>query len=281
VQVGDIVEHANEPTEWDRASGVMDKFDQATNADGGNGIPWSVAFGNHEIVGLARPPTVNPAGPEGSAIYRHFFGSASGMHRYANQPEFKGASSNDLNTWHIVKSSAAANARSYLMLNLEIDIPGKKPATEFDAMQWAQERIDEHPGLPTIITTHVFEGSKHGPPKNPYLKGFGHNSQLEIFEKLIKVNPQIFMVLSGHTSEETHRVRKSRDGQPVLQLTTDYNKWLGAAGDGYFRLVEIDEAASKLRVRTYSAKLDHYRTNADGEFEVELSFQGRFSAVAD
>jgi hypothetical protein len=87
--------------------------------------------------------------------------------------------------------------------------------------------------------------------------------------------------LSGHTSEETHRVRKSRDGQPVLQLTTDYNKWLGAAGDGYFRLVEIDEAASKLRVRTYSAKLDHYRTNADGEFEVELSFQGRFSAVAD
>ena len=132
--------------------------------------------------------------------------------------------------------------------------------------------------MPTIIVTHVFEGSKYGPPKNAYLRGFGHNSQKEIFDKLIKNNSQVFMVLSGHTSEETHQVRRNAKDQPVLQMVTDYNKWLGEGGDGFFRLMEIDEPAGKVRVKTYSALLDRYRTDANGEFEFDVDFAGRFAA---
>ena len=279
VQVGDIVENSGELTEWDRALAGMQLLDKAPNADGGMGIPWSVAYGNHEIIGAKLNPTIDLAGAEPSSTYRRYFGSAGGTHRYANQVEFKGVSKNDLNTWHIIKASNVAGARSYLMLNLEIDVPGDKEGTNFDAIKWAQGVMNDHRGMPTIITTHVFEGSKYGPPKNAYLKGFGHNSQLEIFDKLVKKNPQVFLVLSGHTSEETHRIRQNAKGQPVLQIVTDYTKWLGDGGDGYFRLIEMDEQAGEIRVTTYSALLDNHRTDGNSQFAVPLNFADRFDAV--
>ncbi len=279
VQVGDIVEQSRVPSEWERAASVMAKFDTAPDADGGTGIPWSVAYGNHEMIGAVLNPPVDLASPERSATYRQYFGSASGHHRYANQPEFKGVSGNDVNTWHIIKSSNSPQARSFLMLSLETDIPGNKAGTNFDAMKWAQGIIDANPGLPTIITTHIFEGTKHGPPNNAYLKGFGHNSQLEIFDGLIKNNPQIFLVLSGHTNEETHQVKTNAAGQPVLQMVTDYSKWVGTCGDGLFRLLEFDEAAGKVRVKTYSAFLKQSRTNPNAQFEWDLDFASRFPAA--
>ena len=272
LQVGDIVEHGPNRAEYDAALAAMQLLDAATNADGGKGVPWCVAYGNHEIIGAATKPTIDLAGPEPSANYRHYFGSASGTHRYANQAEFQGVSQNDLNTWHIIKSSKKDDASSYLILNLEIDVPGDKQGTTFDAIAWAQKILKDHPNMPTIVVTHVFEGTKHGPPKNSYIRGFGHNSQLEIFEKLIKNNPQILMVLSGHTSEDTHQFKQNAIGQPVLQMVTDYNKWLGTAGDGFFRLLEIDEPAGKIRVKTYSALLNQSRTDPNSQFEFRVDF---------
>ena len=275
-QVGDIVERAGIESEWERASAVMMRLDTATNADGTLGIPWCVAYGNHEIIGAVLRPTIDLAGPAPSANYRRFFGSARGTHRYARQAQFRGVSANDLNTWHIIRSSLALGARSYLILNLEIDIPGRKEGTNFNALDWAQQIIDQHQDLPTIIVTHVFEGSRAGPPNTAYLRGFGHNSQLEIFDALVKVNPQIIMVLSGHTSEDTHKVKLNGAGEPVLQMVTDYSKWVGTAGDGFFRLMEFDEAAGKVRVTTYSAFLDQHRTDANSRFEFIVDFDRRF-----
>jgi len=282
VQVGDIIEKPVNEDEWERASAVMAKLDGAAHPDGRTGIPWSVAYGNHEILGAVLRPTLDLAGPGPSARYRHYFGSATGAHRYGRQREFGGASRNDLNTWHVIRSGSEPRARSWLMLSLEIDVPGGgKPATGFDAMRWAQDIIDAHPGLPTVITTHVFEGSRHGPPHRAYLEGFGHNSQREIFDKLVRDNPQVLMVLSGHTSEDTHQFRPNAVGHPVLQMVTDYNKWLGTAGDGFFRLLEIDEPAGMVRVKTYSALLRQHRTDPNSAFEFAVDFPNRFPAAGN
>jgi hypothetical protein len=167
------------------------------------------------------------------------------------------------------------------MLNLELDVPGQKLGTGFDAIEWAQEVIDTNPGMATIITTHVFEGNAFGPPNNPYMARFGHNNQNEVFDKLVKDNSQIFMVLSGHTSEDTHRVRLNALGEPVLQMVTDYNKWLGTAGEGYLRLLEIDELSGQVRVKTYSALHDQFRTDANSQFVFSLNFANRFAAAPE
>ena len=47
-QVGDIVENGNDLAEFTLAEAAMATLDTATNADGGTGIAWNVAYGNHE-----------------------------------------------------------------------------------------------------------------------------------------------------------------------------------------------------------------------------------------
>lgn len=288
-QVGDLIENGDDLAQWNRAEDGMATFDTATDADGGSGIPWSVSYGNHEED--ASQPGNDPAGAW-AHLYRQYFGSASGAHRYAGQPEFGGVSANDLNTWHIIRSSNEVDAREYLMLNLEYDAPGHAPGSNpdpseipaFDAIAWAWEVLEQHPGIPTILTTHVFEGTAFGPPSNPWYSGPGRNSQLEIFDKLVKDNPQIFMVLSGHTGQESHQVKTNAAGLPVLQMVTDYTKWLPNGGNGYLRLVELDEDADEIRVQTFTPGIpeyspptpEGYRTNADGEFILAMDWATRF-----
>jgi len=290
-QVGDIVEHGSNLDEWDRAEAAMATLDAATNADGGTGIPWSVAFGNHEMD--STESGTDPAGAKANR-YREYFGSDGGTtaHRYTGQVGFGGVSSNDLNTYHFIKSSDAPSARTYLLLNMEFDIPGHPPdATPdpgdipaFDAIAWAQGIIDMCPGMPTMITTHVFEGTAFGPPNNPYVAGPGRNSQLEIFDKLIDDNPQIFLVNSGHTSQDTHQVKTNAAGFPVLQMSTDYNKVLPNYGDGFMRLIEIDENSGEIRVKTYTPGVPQnptprYDTSANGQFTVSMEWNGRFAPL--
>ena len=290
-QVGDIIEHGNSITQWDLAERAMVKLDSAINADGGKGIPWNVNYGNHEED--KSQAGIDPAGAW-AHNYRKYFGTSGtpAAHRYARQPEYKGVSSNDLNTYHIIKSSSAAAAREYLMLNLEYDAPGHVPGSSpdpadvptFDAIAWAQGIIDAHPGMPTVVTTHVFEGSKHGPPNRPYTKGPGRNSQIQIFDKLVKNNSQIFMVLSGHTSQDTHSVKTNKAGLKVLQMVTDYNKVRPNGGDGFFRLVEIDEDAGEIKVKTYTPGVPQnpeprFDTSANGQFKVSMDWASRFPAV--
>ena len=292
-QVGDIIEHGDSTAEWDRALAAMTKLDTAANADGGTGVPWNVAFGNHEVNWGASG--ADPAGAKADN-YRAYFGSSDGTkaHRYAGQASFGGVSSNDLNTYHIIKSSDASDAREYLMLNLEYDVPGHAAGSNpgagdtpaFDAIQWAQGVIDEHEGMPTIITTHVFEGTKHGPPGNPYTTGAGRNSQLEIFDKLIKDNSQVFMVFSGHTSQDSHQIKLNAEGKKVLQMVTDYNKVLLNGGNGFMRLIELDETSGEIRVKTFSPGVpqspeEKYITDDDGQFTVEIDWDERFGSAPE
>lgn len=290
-QLGDIVEHGSSIEEWNLSAAAMASLDTAVNADGSIGIPWSVAYGNHEVD--STESGTDPAGAKANR-YREYFGSDSGSqpHRYTGDVGFGGVSSNDLNTYHYVKSSAAPNARTYLSLSLEYDIPGHEPGATpdpgdipaFDAIAWAQSVIDANPGMPTMISTHVFEGTAHGPPNNPYTPGPGRNSQLQIFDKLIDDNPQIFMVNSGHTSQDTHQVKTNAAGYPVLQMSTDYNKVLPHGGDGFMRLIEIDEDAGELRIKTYTPGVpqnpaERYITDSDGQFTVSMAWDGRFAPV--
>ena len=169
-QVGDIVNNGSEVNEFERAAAAMTTLDTAVNADGGIGIPWSVAYGNHEA--LADNKSEDPAGALADRFREYFGGDDIQNHRYTGQVGFGGVSSNELNTYHFIKSSEAPDAREYLLLNLEFDVPGhpvgsSPPAEDipaFDAIAWAQQVIDAHPGKPTIISTHVFEGTREGPP---------------------------------------------------------------------------------------------------------------------
>ena len=290
-QMGDIVENGDNLDQWNRAAAAMATLDTGVNADGGTGIPWNVAYGNHEVD--TTELGTDPAGARANR-YREFFGDANNTqpHRYNGQVGFGGVSSNGLNTYHTVTSSDAPGAREYLMLNLEYDVPGHAPGSSpaagdipaFDAIAWAQGVLDANPDTPTIISTHVFEGTNHGPPNNPWDAGPGRNSQLQIFDKLVNDNSQVFMVLSGHTSQDTHQVKQNAAGSSVLQISTDYNKVLPNGGDGFMRLIELDEDADEIRVRTFTPGVPQnptarFLTDSDSQFSFAVDFDDRFGVV--
>jgi hypothetical protein len=307
-QVGDIVQHGDTRAEYDLAAAAMATLDSATNAGGTVGIPWAASYGNHELIltGVTNPrSTIDPQSPTRSLNYRDYFatnvtpgtpGATPGVHRLNGDLGFGAASSNDLNTWHTFKATNAQGAREYLVLNLEFDVPGGTNTTTggtptFDVIAWAQGVIDAHPEMPTIIQTHIFEGSQFGPPCNSYYTiAKGRNSQVSIFDKLIKNNSQVFLVLSGHTHEDTHRYQVNAAGLPVLQMATDYTDATKTGGNtgGYFRRIELDESAGQVRVMTYSATADSdgdpltpaFLTDAESHFTWELDWGTRFDSAS-
>ena len=266
-QIGDIVSNGggglignqNQP-EWDRANRAMSTLD-TPSADYPFGIPWGTAVGNHEL------DTVDVVGSGFSRWKAHFGAATTG--RFAGKPWFGGTSPDDLNTYQYF----SANGRDYLMLHLEFDVPDASIA-------WAKEVLAAHPGRPTILSTHVYEGTAHGPPHAPYLGGPGRNSQLQIFDKLIDDNPQIFLVVSGHTGEEKYRVRQNAAGLDVIQVVQDYSGRPNG-GDGWLRIFEFDEQASEVRARTFTpgvpAHLEpRYEVDCNSHFTIPLDWGVRF-----
>ena len=271
-QLGDLVSNGgnglvgdeNQP-EWDRANRAMSTLDVNT-AEFPEGIPWGVAVGNHEL------DTVDVLG-SGYTKYQENFGPTT-TGRFAGKSWFGGVSSNEVNTYQYFNDGA----RQYMMLHLECDVPDA-PAP-FDAVAWGQGIIDANPGVPTILSTHVYQGTNHGPPNNPYLPGPGRNSQLQIFDKLVRNNSQVFMVLSGHTGQEMHAVKQNAAGLPVFELVQDYAPRANG-GDGWIRLFRFDEANDEIRVETYTPGVPanpnpRYETDANSQFTLNMDWGVRF-----
>ncbi len=282
-QLGDIVQDGfygrpntaapslNNVDQWDRAEAAMSILEDAS-------IPWGTGVGNHELDWVDVIPgvtpssnwwaTQNPGVPvpaSGFEGWKQRFGPVT-TGRFDSVPEFGGAAPNDVDTYFIYN----AGGRDYLHLHLQVDIPDSTIA-------WAQGIIDANSGMPTMISTHVFEGTQHGPPNNPYLSGPGRNSANQVWDKLIKDNAQIFMVLNGHTGQQVRQTRTNTAGKSVFTISQDYAGFdTGGANSGYVRLYEFDEANSVIHVKTYSATLDNYLTSSAHQFDLPLNWFARF-----
>src|SRR5205085_12597208 len=131
-----------------------------------------------------------------------------------------GGSSLDLRNRYLVFT---AGGRQFLMLNIEWEAPDATIA-------WAQSVINSHRQLPVIISTHEYLGS--GGRTTSALDPLG-NSGEQIFQKLVKPNPQIFMVLGGHTGAVRYQSSTNNAGSAVYEITVDFegepnggNGWL-------------------------------------------------------
>ncbi|MDC0937170.1 metallophosphoesterase [Pirellulales bacterium] len=285
-QLGDLVTHGsygyihegfntNPPpdynkVEWNRAEAALSILD-------GTSVGWGTTVGNHELDWVDVVPGSIPdidwwdeeswgaLEASGFEEWKRRYGPAT-TGRYASMPQFRGASPNDLDHYFIY----SAEGRDYLHLHLQLDVPDSTIA-------WAQRIIDANQGMPTLISTHILEGTAHGPPNNPYLSGSGRNSANQVWDKLIKDNSQIFMVLSGHTGEYIHQTRRNTAGKNVFTIVQDYaTKDDTDNKPGWMRLYEFDEANSVIHVKTYSPTWDEFLTTAAHQFDLPLDFVERF-----
>lgn len=261
--LGDIVQNNAKGTtrnlvEWQRADAAIDLLDGDLAANPDGLVPYSVALGNHDTDVMWSKPGV-------ATRYDEFFGSS----RYAAR------------SWYVEASGMTGNhaqvftAGGYRFLHLTLQF---EPLDS--DLAWARGIMARHPGMPTILSTHSFIQPSSAGRYVPLQGQAGTadnpaNSGEQVFQKLVRTSPQIFLVMNGHFGGEFHQVSANAFGQPVLELAADYQGRVNG-GDGWMRLLEFHPAAGEVRVQTYSPKLDQFERDADSEFTLPFDFRERF-----
>lgn len=274
--------------EWDIANRAVSHLSAA-------GIPFGMVPGNHDYDNYSWWSEDGGPGPSrplaGSRAWRFYFGPDS--RHFADRSWYGGASSNGMNSFQTFEG----DGRRFLHLSLEMDPP-------VEALDWAQTVLDAHPGLPVIITTHEWLApSKTGETRRSdstaaSFAGATHLSPDQVWDRFVRKNPMIFLILSGHAYTpaiegvslgENLRIDANDAGHPVYQVLQDYqgntvgpDGQAGSAngGGGWLRFLEFDVPRRKIRFYTYSPLLDrHAGRNGEQTFgaparysEFELDF---------
>jgi hypothetical protein len=117
-----------------------------------------------------------------------------------------------------------------------------------------------------IVTTHEYLNSNGTYCGGTYRKPYTYNKVQQVWDKFIKVHPQIFLVLCGHTGVASRRVNTNNAGKEVYQIMSDYQGMPSysdsshGTGGGWFRLMEFNTETGMIHVRTYSSLFDKYST---------------------
>lgn len=255
------------------------------------GIPFGVPPGNHDYDAMynvdAYPPNLSKPREELSFSIEdigvlHVGGLENFLSAFgADQPFFAGK------PWYAdrfaggTSSAQTFTAGGYTFLHLALEMQAGD-----EVLAWARGVIADHPGLPTIVSTHDYLA-----PNNQRLTGGfldftlvdpeNHNNVEQLWQEFVSSEDQIFLVLCGHYHGQGLRIEANQAGNAVYQVLADYQDrgqtgldagqppggMMGGPtgiGDGWLRLLGFDLATEPptLRVRTFST---HY-----GKFSSEL-----------
>jgi hypothetical protein len=250
--VGDIVQNAasgpdRNLVEWTRADAALDRLDRV--------VPYSVALGNHDY-------DVKDLHSGGATRYVESFGAG----RYANTTWYGGASPDQHNHYQLF----SAGGRTFLHINVEFEAPDS-------ALAWAQSVIDAHPGMPVIMATHAYVQGTSG--RSTTVRNPDGNSGEQMWQKLVRKNPQVFLFVNGHFPGEARQTSTDDAGLPVFEMLSDYQSRTNG-GDGWMRLLEFHPEANRIDVKTWSPTLSRFETDANSQFTLPIDFNQRFNFTA-
>ncbi len=246
---GDMLRRGYSTLQADAAQGALSRMNGV--------IPYTVSIGNHDFD--------NQFDDLDHHISSANFTSRFGDSMYASNPVsgFVGSSLDQRNHYQII----SAGDRQYMVLGMEWE------ATDA-SIAWAQGVINANPNIPIILSTHEYLNSS-GRTTSP-LDPAG-NSGNGIFQKLVSPNPQIFLVLSGHTGAVRHQTSTDAAGLPVLETVSDF-EGRANGGDGWMQLFHFYPDLNKISVSSYSPKLGQFDTSSSTyAFDLPLDFSTRFN----
>lgn len=260
IHLGDVVQTASEPAQWERAKTAMNVIDDA-------GIPYGVCLGNHDLSRDRKHPY---------DTFLAYFGPKT----FAEKPWFGGASPQGTSTYFTIDHEDV----TFLFLQLSY-------ATPRADVDWASELLDNNRDKIAIVSTHGYlwdsalAAGRYGErvefPLMPGRAKLDRNEKLEgsmtsqeFYESFVQKHPNILMVQCGHSGLDWYRTDGTNGaGLPVVEALTDY-QILPNGGQGYLRIYSIDPQAGTLTALTYSPTHDRYRTAFEHFVQlVALSFQ--------
>jgi len=210
----------------------------------GQQVPYSVCAGNHELE---------------TAQSRTLVAQNFGPSRYAGYDWYKG-SYNNFNHYQVF----SAGGYDFLHINLQKD-------PDANVLLWAQGVINANLGEPTIISTHdyLIDNTTRS------------TAGTDIWNGLVKNNPQVFMTLNGHThvpAGAARMVSNNSGNKAVLQMLSDFEDYTtqpsGDTNTGYLRKIIFDTDNKKISVQTYSPTYAAvpWLTDGDHQFSYDVAF---------
>ena len=238
IHLGDIVQNAGTESEWASADRAMRIIDGV--------VPYSVVPGNHDMV-LAKRDTT---------LYNRYFSPArfSGHKWYGGHLE----KSTDNNYCYF-----EAAGMKFMVISLEF-------APRDKTLEWAASVAKKHPDHRVIVATHCYMRNEARDTSCAASYNLQGNSGEKIWQKLVRKQPNIFLVVSGHIQGVGLQTSKNDAGGNVIEMLTDY-QGQGKGGDGWLRTLKFIPAKNKIQVTKYSPLLDE--TNNDAKETFTLDYQ--------
>jgi hypothetical protein len=235
------------------------------------GIPFGVAPGNHDydawwqVAGSELGANGRYAAHIGGLDnFRMVFGSDSQFFKDKD--------------WYVASFRGGANSAQifsgggFRFLHLALEMHSGP-----EVFAWAESVVADHPGLPTIVTTHDYMDAR-GEREYPGMDLVSvdpeyHNSTADLWEKFVRTTDQIFMVLCGHKGGQALRIDNNDYGHAVYQILADYQDrgqagldagqplerdgGISGIGDGWLRemVFHISDDKPRIDIKTYST---HY-----------------------
>lgn len=241
---GDLT-NRNNIEQWEFIQSGFQKLD--------NNVPYVLAVGNHDMGPGGRATVRN------TTYFNHFF-SYSTM---SVLPAFGGVYPNSEDSDKLEMDNAyyllETGAYKWLILTLEFG-----PRDE--VLAWADDIARRYDDRIAIVNTHCYmysDNTRVGPGDNwnPHNYGIAElgpvNDGEDIWDKLIKSNPNIRFVFSAHTLHDGvgKLISKNDTGKDVYQFLANYQTGVIGSengGSGYLRRVSIDLHKDKMTVETFS-----------------------------
>src|SRR5215211_2545355 len=230
--MGDIVQHNDmDESEWKAADAAMSLLDGV--------VPYAVLPGSHDMqVG-------------GEAIYYQQYFSASRFEEY----DWWGGSFEDN---HYNYQLFSAGGDDYIIVHTQY-------CPSDAGLAWANEVVKQWPERKAIVATHSYLEIHGLWVKNCQNKSNGDTNGAKMWNRLIKKNLNVFMVLAGHIPGFGRR--DDFEGRVVYQLLADYQD-MPLGGSGYLRIMTFEPQNDIIRVSTYSPYLDEYLEDSGNKFDL-------------
>ncbi|TDE98691.1 hypothetical protein EXU48_00270 [Occultella glacieicola] len=276
---GDIIENytqrgddpayvANARAEYEVSSAAQAILDDA-------GIPNGVLAGNHDN------GTGTDDGP--GALYNEYYGperyeALSGTWENAayGAPWREGDNQNHYDLFTAGGLDFVAVYLSYGVTNEEAD--------------WANEVLAQYADRNAILLAHDYLRPSLNPDGRD--AGFSSRDGALLYNRVVTVNPNVFLVLGGHEHGVGTNVRSDvgADGNGVVEMLADYQFYEVTAeraglvdiggydpaqglrfGASFFRLLQFDTDRSEMIVDTYSPWLENFGAT---EFDTDARYNG-------
>ncbi len=248
--LGDIVEHIDMyESEWINANNSMSILD--------GHVPYGLLPGNHDM------------NLEGIAIYYDKYFPAS---RYDAYAWYGGFYRNNKNNFELF----SVGILDIIIVHLEWN------PTD-DVLAWADNVLKSYPERRAIISTHDYldmSGNRSNHKSRP-----DGNTGEEIWNKLIKQNCNVFMVLNGHHHfpgcEAESRLTSTNDcGDDVHQMLQNYQDDPNG-GNSWLRYYNFKTSDNKIHAYTYSPTLEEFEIDDNSQFTLNYPMGGVEFEVID